>query len=214
MLDHKRFVLWKLPWLALALLLSISACDMLPGSATQVIPTDTPEPPTETPEVIRILDFEPTPTSSPVATFTPEESTGPIESPTSIQPVSDSTDTGGCLALSSPVNGAELPAVGWWTFTWEAHPDALGYLLQVVAPNGWVLSIETGETSVTRALEAFSSGGVYVWTVTAMGSDGEEICQAGPHGFFKPAPGDDGAASSKNKEKDRRDDDPHCQCVH
>lgn len=212
MFDHKRAVFWKLPWLALALLLAISACDTLPDAATQVIPTETPGPSTETPAAIRILDLEPSPTSPPVVTPTPTESTGPIEPPDSIQPANDSTGAGECLALSSPENGAQLPAVGWGRFTWEAHPDALGYLLQIVAPSGWVLSIESRETSNTRAMEAFSSGGEYTWTVAALGPGGEEICRSGPHGFTKPARDDEVASSDINDNHERNQ--KSCKCQH
>jgi hypothetical protein len=112
-------------------------------------------------------------------TFTKAQVTNPTATPT--------PGGGGCTSLLAPSNGANLPATGPVTFTWESYPGALKYIVNLKAPNGTVASfVETG-TSHTRFMDSLTQGGTYVWWVTVKDGSLTEVCSSERFTFSKPA---------------------------
>jgi hypothetical protein len=184
--------------LALACITVFSACGGPPQVATQAPPSPTASP-TQTPVVLQIMSFEPSATSQPTEVSTPTQEQQPAQTstpaedlastqtaPPTVTEESVAVDVQACSTLQNPKPGAQLPAAGWWKFDWDAWPHAAAYQLQITAPNGWVLKVETDETNALRALEALGAGGEYTWTVVALSATGQELCHTQPQSFTKP----------------------------
>jgi hypothetical protein len=95
----------------------------------------------------------------------------------------------GCLSLLTPLDGAEIPAAGKITFSWEPMPGAAFYVMNIILPSGISFSFETEQTFRDQYIEAFTPGGSYQWNVTAIGSDRKQtkICSSELATFSKPA---------------------------
>jgi hypothetical protein len=208
-------------FLSLVCLMVFSAC-VAPKIATQPPPSSTPVP-TQTPPVVQIMKFEASATSQSTEVPTPEQNLEPTQAPeptegssptvTVTQAVAESVlaDTQTCSRLQSPEPGALLPAVGWGKFEWEAWPQAATYVLEITAPSGWKLTVETDQTSVPRAMEAFDSGGEYTWTVYALSASGQELCRSEAQTFIKPERPASPTPLPRSSRKDRGDEPP-CGC--
>jgi hypothetical protein len=63
------------------------------------------------------------------------------------------------------------------------------YVLNIILPSGTTISFETKETFRDQYMEAFSTGGSYQWSVTAIGQDRKrtEICSSALSTFSKQA---------------------------
>jgi hypothetical protein len=222
--EDKMFRRTKLLGLSLVLLMVFSACTSSPQLATQP-PSSSSTSPTPTSSVMQIMKFEASATpqsdeaSTPVQDLGPEQTSAPNDdlSPTdTASPVTTESvvaDAQTCSRLQNPGPGAQLPAVGWGKFEWDAWPQAATYVLEIIAPNGWRLTIETDNTSVSRAMEAFDSGGEYTWAVYAMSATGEELCRSNTQIFSKP---ERSASStpSENLSNENKGDEPPCGCGH
>lgn len=94
-----------------------------------------------------------------------------------------------CMSLLTPLDGAEIPAVGRITFSWNPMHGASYYVLNIILPSGVTISFETKETSRNQYMEAFSPGGNYQWNVTAIGPERKptEICSSELAAFSKTA---------------------------
>ncbi|MBN1147291.1 MAG: hypothetical protein JXA78_08545 [Anaerolineales bacterium] len=175
--------------LFLAFTLLLSACNAGPQAPAAPPASETTAPPTDTPMAVHVLNLEASATAQPTASNTPTQDVQPSETVAPTQAASTATATAteqNCVILRDPEDGAELPDSGWWTFAWDAWSGAASYLLEITAPSGWVLSIETGEPRAMRALESLASGGEYSWMVIALDANGQALCQAGPYRFSKP----------------------------
>jgi hypothetical protein len=207
--------------LCLVCLMVFSAC-VTPKIATQPPHSSTPVP-APTASVLQIMKFEAsaTPQSSEVPTPAPDlgstQSSEPAEesSPTETvtQDVTESVvaDTQTCSRLQNPQPGAQLPAIGWGNFEWDAWPQAATYVLEIIAPSGWRLAIETDRTSLPRAMEAFDSGGEYTWTVYALSASGQELCRSEAQTFSKPERPASPTPPPNSSRKDRGGEPP-CGC--
>jgi len=220
--GYKIFERTKLLSLALACLLVFSACGNPPLVTTQAPPLS-PDPPTQTPAALQVMSFEPSATSQPVQgsttaqdqqptlTSAPAEDLPPTETATPAATQGVATDEQTCSRLQNPQPGAQLPATGWWIFEWDAWPQAATYVLEIIAPSGWALSIETDKTSVPRALEALSTGGEYTWSVAALSATSQELCRSNSQSFSKPARPPTSTPST-NLAKDELGPEPPCNC--
>ena len=208
-------------FLSLVCLMVFSAC-VTPKIATQPPPSSTPVP-TQTPPVLQIMKFEasatpqstevPTPEQNPEPTQASEPAEDPSPTETITQAVTESALAGAqtCSRLQNPLPGAQLPAVGWGNFEWDAWPQAATYVLEIIAPSGWRLAIETDRTSLPRAMEAFDSGGEYTWTVYALSASGQELCRSEVQTFSKPKRPASPTPPPNSSRKDRGGEPP-CGC--
>lgn len=94
-----------------------------------------------------------------------------------------------CMALLTPRNDAEIPAIGKVTFSWNPVNAASFYVLDLILPSGTTVSFETKQTFRNQYMEAFSAGGTYQWKVTAFTQDRKRnaICSSELATFNKPA---------------------------
>jgi hypothetical protein len=94
-----------------------------------------------------------------------------------------------CVTLLTPPNGAEIPAIGKVTFSWNPMNEAAFYVLNLVQPSGTTVSFETKQTFRGQYMEAFAAGGQYQWSVTVIAQDRKrhEICSSALFTFSKPA---------------------------
>lgn len=122
------------------------------------------------------------PTETLAFTFTPALTV----SPTLEQVVSPAPSSSACFQILQPPSGASLPKYGPVTFEWEPQPGAQSYVMTFLDSFGRRARIETTNTSDTRYIEIFPNGGEYNWFVTAIGSDGKEICSTDSATFTKP----------------------------
>ena len=146
----------------------LTACSpAAPNEVTRDIPTAA-----LTAEVTMAPAF--TATREPVGTNTPTIT--PSSTPTS------------CPTLLTPLNDAEIPALGKVTFAWEPVDRATIYVLNIIQPSGQTTSFETKQTSRGQYMEAFPAGGSYRWSVTAYTQDQKrsEICRSILAKFTKP----------------------------
>ena len=125
---------------------------------------------TETPPPTSLsVETEP-PTVEPVATEPPtvEPTEAPVatEAPTEIS----------CFKLLTPINGAELPAIGKVTFAWEPMTGATSYRLQITLPTNQIVSFNVDATTYARYLESFPMGGTFTWQVVALDENSATIC--------------------------------------
>ena len=109
---------------------------------------------------------EPVVTEEPTATSTEVPTVAPSMTPPS------------CLSLLTPLNGAELPAVGKVTFSWSPMNEAIFYALNIMLPSGETVSFETKQPLREQYMEAFSSGGNYQWRVIAEDRKRKELCSS------------------------------------
>ena len=109
-------------------------------------------------------------TAAPVVTQKPTAT----ESPTHVP----GTTTPSCVTLLTPLDGAQLPALGRITFSWDPRPEALSYALNIVMPSGQTVSFETQETSREQYIDVFSAAGQYQWKVIAQDRKRQEICSS------------------------------------
>ncbi len=116
---------------------------------------------------------EPALTEQPTATETQAPTKAPSKTPLS------------CLALLTPPNGAEIPAIGKVTFSWTPVNEATFYALNIMLPSGELVSFETKQTFRDQYMEAFSAGGNYQWKVIAEDRKRNEICSSEPAAFSK-----------------------------
>jgi hypothetical protein len=91
------------------------------------------------------------------------------------------------VTLLTPLNNADIPAIGKATFTWTPLDGANAYALNIILPTGETVTFETDEATHNRYMEAFTQGGTYQWNVTALGADGSQICISEAFAFNKPA---------------------------
>jgi hypothetical protein len=92
-----------------------------------------------------------------------------------------------CVTLLTPPNGAEIPAMGKVTFSWNPMNEATFYALNLMLPSGETVSFETKQTFREQYMEAFSAGGKYEWKVIAQDRKRSEICSSALATFSKPA---------------------------
>jgi len=92
-----------------------------------------------------------------------------------------------CMTLLTPPNGAEIPAIGKVTFSWNPIHDATFYVLIIVLPSGVTASFDTKVTFRGQYMEAFSAGGQYQWKVIAQDRKRKELCSSELATFSKPA---------------------------
>ena len=126
-----------------------------------------------------------------IATMTAmAEETAAETSPTEPPPAPDTGASGSaaCFSLIEPTSGANFENIGPVTFSWEEQVGAQKYILTFTYPTGLVVSFESTENNITRYIETMPPGGSYTWYVTAIDSDGNEICTAEGNSFTKPAP--------------------------
>ncbi len=94
-----------------------------------------------------------------------------------------------CVALLTPLNSTEIPAIGKVTFSWSPMDGVTFYVLTIILPSGNTVSFDTKQTFRDQYMEAFSMGGSYHWKVTAIAQDRKrnEICSSELATFSKPA---------------------------
>jgi hypothetical protein len=117
------------------------------------------------------------PTEAPTSTVTP----------TITATLEQAAASTACFKLISPQNGASLPKQGPVTFSWEASPGAVRYVVTFSDAEGRTSIIQTTGTSTTNYIEVFAGGTSYSWGVTAYRADGSEICSTAENSFSKPA---------------------------
>ncbi|MBN2387461.1 MAG: FecR domain-containing protein [Anaerolineales bacterium] len=103
-----------------------------------------------------------------------------------LTPEPTSTPLGSCFELTTPANGAELPASGPVTFTWSEQPGAYKYILTIVKPDGAQIALISWTNSYQKDMARLPEGGTYLWQVTAYDNSLRPICTAGPFTFTKP----------------------------
>jgi hypothetical protein len=124
---------------------------------------------------------QPTAPTEPTSTPTPEPT------PTLQEAGSTSGDaSAACFNITQPGAGASLPQQGQVTFGWESQSGASRYVITFYDPNGTRITLGTTSTSATFYIEVLPAGGLYEWSVTAFGADGNEICTNGGSTFSKP----------------------------
>lgn len=109
----------------------------------------------------------------------------------------------GCMSLLTPLDGVEIPATGKLTFSWEPMIGVSSYVLNIILPSGTMISFETKETFRDQYMEAFSPGGSYQWSVTAIGQDRKrtEICSSALSTFSKQASAPPPQAEDETRKK-------------
>ena len=147
---------------------------------------------------------EPTEESAITTDVPAVEESLPIEPPTEalvVEPV-ETEDPITCVTLLTPLNGADIPAVGKATFTWTPLDEANAYALNIILPTGETVTFETNEATHDRYMEAFTQGGTYQWNVTALGVDGSQICVSEVFAFEKPViPQKQSESNDKNNDE-------------
>jgi hypothetical protein len=91
-----------------------------------------------------------------------------------------------CVTLLTPPNGAEIPAIGKVTFSWNPMNEATFYVLNIMLPSGETVSFDTKQTFRGQYMEAFSAGGQYQWRVIVQDRKRNEICSSELATFRKP----------------------------
>jgi len=118
-----------------------------------------------------------------------EEATEEAPTEAATEPGSGSTDGGSggaCSQIQEPASGTGFGKNGQVNFAWTETPDASVYVITFVNADGSRARIETRSNSAAFYIEVLPNGGVYEWTVTAYGADGQEICTSAPATFSKP----------------------------
>ena len=115
-----------------------------------------------------------------VITQEPIATESPTKAPSQIPP--------SCVTLLTPLNGAEIPAMGKVTFSWSPMDEVAFYVLTIIQPSGNTVLFETKQTFRGQYMEAFSMGGSYQWKVTTIAQDRKrsEICSSELATFRKP----------------------------
>lgn len=131
--------------------------------------------PTEVSFTEVVMTKEPVVTQEPTATATEAPTIAPSKTPPS------------CVTLLTPPNGAEIPAIGKVTFSWNPLNEATFYALNIMLPSGETVSFETEQTFRDQYMEVFSAGGNYQWRVIAQDRKRKEICSSELATFNKPA---------------------------
>ena len=91
-----------------------------------------------------------------------------------------------CVTLLTPPNGAEIPAIGKVTFSWNPMNEATFYVLNIMLPSGETVSFDAKQTFRGQYMEAFSAGGQYQWRVIVQDRKRNEICSSELATFSKP----------------------------
>lgn len=151
---------------------------MLFTACSPAVPTQEIEVTNEVPTAT--LPAEVTMTPAFTATLESIETTTPTIMPSNT-PIS-------CPTLLTPLNGAEVPAIGKLTFSWNPVDKATIYVLNIIQPSGQTVSFETHQTFRGQYMEAFPTGGSYQWSVIAYTQDRKrsEICRSILSTFSKP----------------------------
>jgi hypothetical protein len=157
-----------------------------PGVPTQAIEV-TAHTPTKIP-------FTAVPTTAQPATETPTATATPTIVPSQTPP--------SCLALLTPSDGEEFPAMGRVTFSWSPVNDTTFYALTIMSPSGETVSFETKQPIRALYLEALPAGGTYQWKVIAEDRKRNEICSSELATFSKPTyTGPNQPVNDKKKKK-------------
>ena len=145
-------------------------------SCTPRIPTQEIEVTNHVPTEVSITEVATTQelvvTEEPIATKAPTKA--PSKTPLS------------CVTLLTPPNGAEIPAIGKVTFSWNPMNEATFYVLNIMLPSGATVSFDTEQTFRGQYMEAFSAGGQYQWRVIVQDRKRNEICSSELATFSKP----------------------------
>ena len=144
----------------------------------------TPEPPTVTLVPSVTLSLEPSMTVSPTSTEFPTDLPTPIPSDTPIPSVTPLP----CLTLIFPENGSDLPKEGLITFLWNDQPGASAYRLEIIPPDGKMVTFTEAETVHNQYAESLPWGGEHTWQVVALDANGNAICTSKSFTFTKPKP--------------------------
>jgi caspase domain-containing protein len=91
-----------------------------------------------------------------------------------------------CLKLLVPQNGAVLQPTGNITFSWEAMSGANKYRLEIIMPDGTVVSKETQGLSIDYSAESIPSAGTYRWQVITYDANDTILCTTTPFSLTKP----------------------------
>lgn len=96
------------------------------------------------------------------------------------------TPNEGCFQLISPAPDAILPETGLITFSWQACPNCLKYVLTIVQPDGTEINKVLWTTSYTIDASSLPFGGAYTWYVTAYDANFNPVCCSDDRTFTKP----------------------------
>jgi len=134
----------------------------------------------------------PPPTGTSTATSSSSPTTNSTLPPTltatqTNTPIPTFSPTAVCLRVLNPPDEIQYPELGEVKFEWETVTGAAKYRLEMVTPMDTTIVFETFLTSVNRYLIMYPWGGTYTWKLSAIGSDGQAICVAGPFNFTKLA---------------------------
>jgi hypothetical protein len=131
----------------------------------------------------------PTPTIflSPTGTFTPGATVTFAVTPTvTMTPTVSMTPAAQtCLTLTTPANGAVLPAQGNVLFSWSAMRNAAKYEIVFTAPDKTWSKYTLTRTTYDFPIGTLISSGTYTWTVSAYNAAGKLICTAVEFKFKK-----------------------------
>jgi hypothetical protein len=133
---------------------------------------ETPYPkPTET-----LTPTEPLPTNTPSPSLTATTTKTPPPTATSMPTPTDTpTATPACFRLLAPTDGTEESANGRVTFTWEALPGAVKYILEITGPSGVKLSYPTLNTQYSLYASTLPGTGRFIWQVAGLDAGGK-VC--------------------------------------
>jgi len=160
----------------LCILLGLNACNMPSAASPLRTSVDAPTA-TNTP----VLSPPSTAAPSPALLATPSPN---LSAQPNLIPTFTSTPfTGECLALLAPAEGVIYPADKSIPFTWESMPGATKYLLEITAPDGFLLSIESVTPDYKVSPGMFPGAKQYSWTVVAVDSGEQQICRSQPGHF-------------------------------
>lgn len=116
-----------------------------------------------------------------------------------------------CMSLNEPADGTEWFTFGEKTFSWSAPQGGAAYYeVNFKFPNGYVLPIETTETSMKRFIESMPDPGDYEWSVSAFDEDGNLICSSETFIFEKD---DTEKWLKEQNERRKQDDDDDDSCT-
>jgi len=174
--------------IAILFIIAVLLTSCNPGVPTQEIEVTTSVP-------TAVVFTETAITQEPVVTVEPTATRSPTPVPSATPP--------SCTTLLTPPNGAELPAIGKVTFSWDPMPEALSYALNIVLPSGQTVSLETDQTFREQYMEVFSAAGQYQWQVIAQDRKRQEICSSELATFSKPASNLPRQPSDEDKHKKR-----------
>ena len=96
----------------------------------------------------------PTITPTPTATYTQPPSDNNQPSTSTHTPTPTLTPTPLCLQLIEPLEGAQLPAIGKVTFSWQSAIAVDSYILEFSTPSGDTITFTTTETVLIRYIES------------------------------------------------------------